>query len=167
MFRIGVKNCCQELSRALGAILLPYGAARADAAARKGRSSMSSAVGILVGLVLLGYGRRLYWTFVAGVGIGLLLVHQQGITGDLPAWVVYLVGGMVGLVLVRALFEWALILLSSLAGAGLIVAGVEGRVALSQGLAFLLVIAVAVIGIVVQAGLRGQPPRRGAPGRGA
>jgi hypothetical protein len=43
---------------------------------------------------------------------------------------------------------------------------VERRVALSQGLAFLLVIAVALIGIVVQAGLRGQPPRRDAPGPG-
>jgi len=181
---------------------------------------MSSVVGILVGLVLLGYGRRLYWAFVAGVGfltgltlgprllpgqpewmiltvalvlalagavlavvakklvvallgvfagggIGLLLLRQQGITGDLPTWVVFLVGGILGWVFVRTLFEWALILLSSLAGAGLIVAGVGGRVALSPGLAFLLVIAVALIGIVVQAGLQGQPPRRAAPGRGA
>jgi len=181
---------------------------------------MSSVAGILVGLVLLGYGRRLYWAFVAGVGfltglalgprllfgqpewmiltvalvlalagavlavvakklvlaligffagggIGLLLLRQQGITGDVPAWVVYLLAGIVGLVLVRTLFEWALILLSSLAGAGLIVAGVESRVPLSQGLAFLLMIGVALIGVVVQAGLRRQPPRRGAPGLGA
>ena len=181
---------------------------------------MSSAAAILVGLVLLGFGRRLYWAFVAGVGfltglalgprrlpgqsdwmilavavvlalagavlavvakklvialvgffagggIALLLLRQHGLTGDLPAWVVYLVGGIVGLVLVRILFEWALIVLSSLAGAGLIVAGVEGRVALSQALAFLLVIAVAMIGVIAQAGLRGQTRRRGAAGRGA
>jgi hypothetical protein len=177
---------------------------------------MSSVAGILVGLLLLGYGRRLYWAFVAGVGfvtgltlgprllpgrpewliltvalvfalagavlavfakkliiavigflagggIGLLLARQQGITGDVPAWVVYIVAGIVGLVLVRMLFEWALILLSSLAGAGLLVAGVEGRVALSPGLTFLLVIAVTLIGIVVQAGLGGRPLHRGAP----
>jgi hypothetical protein len=37
--------------------------------------------------------------------------------------------------------------------------------ALSQGLVFLLVVGVVLIGIVVQADLRGQPPRRGAPGR--
>jgi hypothetical protein len=181
---------------------------------------MSSVAGILVGLVLLGYGRRLYWVFVAGVGfltglalgprllsgqpewviltvalvlavagavlavvaqkliiavigflagggIGLLLLRQLGMTGDVPAWVVYLVAGIAGLLLVRMLFEWALILLSSLAGAGLLVAGVENRVALSPRLAFLLVIAVAVIGIVAQAGLRGRQPRRGAPARGA
>jgi len=181
---------------------------------------MSSVAGILVGLVLLGYGRRLYWAFVAGVGfltglalgprllpdqpewviltvalvlalagavlaivaqklvvaligflagggIGLLFLRHHGITAGVPAWVVYLVAGIVGLVLVRMLFEWALILLSSLAGAALIVAGVEGRVALSPGLAVLLVIAVALIGIVVQAGLRRQPARRGPPGRGA
>ena len=133
---------------------------------------MSSVAGILVGLVLLGYGRRLYWVFVAGVGfltglalgprllsgspewvilavalalalagavlavvakklvialigffagggIGLLLLRQEGIMGAVPAWVVYLFAGIVGLVLVRTLFEWALIVLSSLAGARL------------------------------------------------
>ena len=40
--------------------------------------------------------------------------------------------------------------------AALIVGGVQDRVALSPGLAFLLVIAVALIGVVVQAGLRGR-----------
>ena len=181
---------------------------------------MSSVVAILVGLVLLGYGRRLYWAFVAGVGfltglalgprlltgqpewmiltvalvlalvgavlavvakkvvialigffagggIGLLLLRQQGITGTMPAWVVYVVCGIVGLVLVRMLFEWALILLSSLAGAGLILAGVEGHVALSQTLAFLLVIGLALIGAIVQAGWRRRPPRQRVPGRDA
>ena len=124
----------------------------------------------LAGAVLAVVAKKLVIAvigFLAGGGIGLLLVRQHGITGDGPAWVVYLVAGIVGLVLVRTLFDWALILLSSLAGAGLIVAGVEGRVALSQGLAFLLVIAVALIGIAVQAGFRGQPPRRRAPGRAA
>jgi hypothetical protein len=181
---------------------------------------MWSVADILVGLVLLGFGRRLYWAFVAGVGfltglalgprllsgqpegviltvalalavvgavlavvakkliiavigflagggIGLLVLRQTGFRGDGPAWFVYLVAGIVGLLLVRALFEWALILLSSLAGAGLLVAGVEDRVALAPGLAFLLVMVVALIGIVVQAGWRGRPPRRGAPARGA
>lgn len=179
---------------------------------------MSSVAGILVGLVLLGYGRRLYWAFVAGVGfltglalgphllpgrpewqilvvalvlalvgallavvakkvmiavvgflagggIGLLLLRQHGITGEVPGWVVYVIAGIVGLVLMRIVFEVALILLSSLAGAGLLVAGVEDHVALSPGLAFPLIIAVALIGIVVQASSGG--PRRGTPSRSA
>ena len=43
--------------------------------------------------------------FLAGGGIGLPLLRKQGITGDVPAWVAYLVAGIVGLVLVRTLFE--------------------------------------------------------------
>ena len=177
---------------------------------------MSSIVDILVGLVLLGYGRRLYWAFVAGVGfltglllgpqvlpdrpnwvillvalalalvgavlavvakkvmiavvgffagggIGLMLLRQHGVAGEVPGWIVYVVAGIVGLLLTRLLFEGALILLSSLAGAGLLVAGVEDFVALSSGLAVLLIIALALIGIIVQ--VSSGRPRRSAPGR--
>lgn len=172
---------------------------------------MSSAAAILVGLVLLLYGRRLYWAFVAGVGfltglalgphllpgrpewmilvvalvlalvgavfavvakkvmiavigffagggIGLLLLRQHGIAGDVPAWIVYVLAGIVGLVLMRIVFEAALILLSSLAGAGLIVAGVERFVTLSPELAFLLIVVAALVGIVMQAGLGRRHP---------
>jgi len=179
---------------------------------------MSSVAAILVGLVLLLYGRRLYWAFVAGVGfltglalgphllpgrpewmilvvalvlalvgavfavvakkviiavigffagggIGLLLLRQHGIAGEVPAWIVYVLAGIVGLVLMRIVFEAALILLSSLAGAGLLVAGVKGFLALSPEVAFLLITAAAVIGIVVQAGLGRRHPA--APSRSA
>src|SRR5881296_746629 len=137
---------------------------------------MLSPIGLLVGLVLLLYGRRLYWLFVAGIGFltgltlaprllpgqpewmilvvaimlalvgtvlavvaqkfiialigflagggtGVLLLRTLGIEGDVLTWSVYLVAGVVGLVLVLGLFEWGLILLSSLAGANLIVGG--------------------------------------------
>jgi len=173
---------------------------------------MSSVVSILVGLVLLGYGRRLYWAFVAGIGfltglalgpsllpdrpewqillvalalalvgavlavvakkiiimvtgflagggIAYMLLRQHGIEGQVPGWIVYILAGIVGLVLMRILFEWALILLSSLAGAGLLVGGIESFVAISHTLAVPLVIIVAVIGIVVQAGLARPHPR--------
>ena len=177
---------------------------------------MAPLAGILVGLVLVLFGRRLYWVFVAGIGfltglalapellagqpewlillaalgvalvgavlaivaqqltigligfvagggIGLLLLRALGVAGDAPAWAVYLVAGIVGLVLMLVLFDWALILLSSLAGANLIVAGVSARFPLPHGIALLLLIALVIVGVVVQAG---RPRESGGATRG-
>jgi hypothetical protein len=181
---------------------------------------MLAIVEILVGLLLLLFGRRLYWLFVAGIGFltglalaprllpeqpewvilvaalglaligtvlaivaqklvialvgflagggtGLLLLHTLGIDGEVLPWVVYVAGGVLGMVLVLVLFEWGLILLSSLAGASLIVGGVAESLRFSQHSAFVVMIVVAVIGIIVQASWLGAKPRRRHPERGA
>jgi hypothetical protein len=173
---------------------------------------MTSLTGVFVGVVLLLFGRRLYWLFVAGIGfltglalapdlfpgqpewlillaalvaaivgaiiafvaqkltigligfvagggIGLLLLRRMGMVGEGSAWVVYLIAGIVGLVLMLVLFDWALILLSSLAGANLIVTGVSARVHLPQETWFLLLIALALVGVLVQAGWSGRAGR--------
>ena len=188
---------------------------------------MTSLTGILVGVILLFFGRRLYWLFVAGIGflsglalapellpgqpewlillaalvaaivgaiiaivaqkitigligfvagggIGLLLLRKMGLAGEGSGWVAYLVAGIVGLVLILVLFDWALILLSSLAGANLIVTGLSTHVHLARNAWFLGLIALALVGIVVQAGFsRGRSratretfggPRRGSTG---
>jgi len=172
---------------------------------------MASLTGIIVGLVLLFFGRRLYWLFVAGIGfltglalapdllpdrpewlillaalgvaivgavvamvaqrltigligfvagggIGLLLLRALGIGGDAPGWVAYLIAGVIGLVLMLALFDWALVLLSSLAGANLIVWGVVARFPLPQAIALVLLIGLVLIGVVVQARPRAHRP---------
>ncbi len=112
--------------------------------------------------------------FVAGGGIGLLLLRKMGLVGEGSGWVAYLIAGIVGLVLILVLFDWALILLSSLAGANLIVTGLSTHVHLARNAWFLALIALALVGIVVQAGLsRGRSratretfggPRRGSTG---
>ena len=172
--------------------------------------------GMLVGLVLLVFGRRLYWLFVAGVGfltglelaprlfpdrsewivlltalglalvgtllailaqkfiialvglvagggIGVLMLRLLGLEGDVLTWVVYAVAGLLGALIVLALFEWGLIVLSSLAGATIIVVGVQDWTGMSQMLAFLAVIVLAIVGAVIQAGFLGAPPRRQRP----
>jgi hypothetical protein len=172
---------------------------------------------MLVGVVLLLFGRRLYWLFVAGVGfltglelaprllpgrsewvvlvtalglallgtilaivaqkfiialvglvagggIGVLLLRMLGLEGgDLLTWVVYAVAGLLGVLIVLSLFEWGLILLSSLAGANLIIVGVQDWTSVSQGVAFVVMIAVAIVGVVVQASCLGAAPRRRRP----
>jgi hypothetical protein len=167
---------------------------------------MTSLTGVFVGVILLLFGRRLYWLFVAGIGfltglalapdllpgqpewvillaalvaavvgaviafvaqkitigligfvagggVGLQLLRRVGMVGEGTAWIAYLIAGVVGLVLMLVLFDWALILLSSLAGANLIVTGVSTSVHLTQNTWFLALIALALIGVVVQAGL--------------
>lgn len=180
------------------------------------RGDMTALIGILVGLVLLLWGRRLYWLYVAGIGfltglalapdllpgqpewlillaalvaaivgafvaivaqrltigligfvagggVGLLLLRALGLGGDAPGWIAYLIAGVIGLVLMLAVFDWALILLSSLAGANLIVAGVVTRFPLPQAMALVLLIGLVLIGVIVQAQRPGEPPVRRPP----
>ena len=98
--------------------------------------------------------------FLAGSGSGVLLLRALKMERNALAWIVYLLLGIGGLVLGLVLFEWALILLSSLAGANLIVVGVENFVDLSRGSVVLLVCIVALVGILVQARVVGGPSRR-------
>ena len=124
-----------------------------------------------VGIVLLVFGRRLFWLFVGIAGfiagfetaqqylalqpvwiiwtigllcglIGILVaiffqrlavglsgfaagsyiaLYLASLTGGAALFWVYLAGGIIGAVLMYLLFDWALILLSSIAGASLIV----------------------------------------------
>ena len=186
---------------------------------------MTSLTGVFVGVVLLLFGRRLYWVFVAGIGfvtglalapdllpgrpewlillaalvaaivgavialvaqkitigligfvagggVGLALLRKMGLVGEGTGWVAYLIAGVIGLVLILILFDWALILLSSLAGANLIVTGVSAHVHLPRETWFLALIALALVGVVVQAGLsrrwgRATRERSGGPRRGS
>src|SRR5262249_35879366 len=175
---------------------------------------MAPLVGIVVGVALLLFGRRLYWVFVAGIGfltglefapevlpgqpdwvilvaalvaalVGALLavmaqafvigaigfvagggggprfLRSLGGAGGTPPRIIVLLGGAVGVVLLLWLFCRALIVLWSLAGASLVVAGMAPR--LSHGLTFFLVIAVAIVGVIFQTSLAGKWPRRAPP----
>jgi hypothetical protein len=158
---------------------------------------------IVVGLIVLTLGRKLFWLFVGAVGfiIGISLVTQffsaaplwlvlviafvAGVLGALlalfvqrvaiglagfigggyvlltalnflgfqvtsvPAWLIFLIGGIIGLVLMMALFDWTLIVLSSLTGASLVVQAVR----LNPELSAVLFVGLLIVGLVVQARL--------------
>jgi len=121
----------------------------------------------IVGTVLAVVAQKLIIAaigFFAGGGAGLLLLRMLGITGDLLAWIIYLVAGVVGLILVLGLFEWGLIFVSSLAGAILVVGGLEGSVKLTQGVTVAVIVAIALLGVLVQSSWLGGPPRHRRPG---
>jgi hypothetical protein len=173
---------------------------------------------LLVGFLVLLFGRRLFWLFVAAAGflIGIaaapyVLPHQSelftlglaallGIGGALLAlfvqkvaiaiggfvaggylavvlgapllhgvgiaypgsWLCFLVGGVLGALLMMIFFNWALIILSSLQGAHMIVRGLpsfRGLLILRHHTPILVVI-LAVIGILVQSSTyRGRSKR--------
>jgi hypothetical protein len=135
-----------------------------------------SIVNIVGGTLLLAFGRKIFWLFVAATGffagfelatrflnlkpawVALVIALAIGLLGALLAyffqslaigaagffaglyitsrlayllpaqaksweWLVILIGGIIGIVLMYIIFEWALIILSSLAGAILVVNG--------------------------------------------
>jgi hypothetical protein len=85
--------------------------------------------------------------FFAGGYVVLSFLEIIG-AGEMTAllWVLAFVGGIIGLVLALVLLEWALIVLSSLSGAGLI----AQSAGLSRSLAVLVFVIALIVGIVVQ-----------------
>jgi hypothetical protein len=157
-------------------------------------------VGALIGIVILFFGRKLFWLcvaavgFVAGVELAPHLVTEPspllqltvaivlGIIGVLLALflqkiaiavfgflaggklagaiaaaffvhyaqysaIIFVVGGLIGAVLLLTLFNWALIVISSLIGAHLI----QSAIVLPSAGSTIVFLALAVIGMLVQA----------------
>jgi hypothetical protein len=84
--------------------------------------------------------------FLAGGYILTVLAGMIGLNQGAFSWIVYLIGGIIGVLLVIFLFDWALITLSSLAGASLITQAFLIRAGIAGVVFFALVIA----GVVIQ-----------------
>lgn len=157
-------------------------------------------VGVLIGVVILFFGRRLFWLCVAAVGFAVgveiapQLVHEPssllalvialvfGVLGALLALflqkvaiavlgflaggklacaiaaaffvryaqystIIFIAGGIIGAILLLALFDWALIVVSSFIGAYLI----QSAIVLPPTGSTLVFVGLAIIGIFVQA----------------
>ncbi len=159
-------------------------------------------VTLVIGVVLLLFGRRLFWLFVGVAGfligldiaerffsgpdttkllialvigivcaflavlfykvavavagffiggyLGVHLVEYLALHPPQSAtWIPYVIGGIIGAILILLLFDWSLIVLSSFAGASMIVHSVT----LKQFNMSLVYIVLVIIGILVQAGI--------------
>jgi hypothetical protein len=117
-------------------------------------------IGVAVGLVgalLAVFAQKLVIGvagFLAGAFIASRLVPQLGIQVQSWSWVIILAGGIIGIILMYAIFEWALMILSSLAGAMLVVEGLH----LAGMTAIIVGIILFVVGIAFQAGFNRKPP---------
>lgn len=88
-----------------------------------------------------------------GTGFSPVLGFNTGQTADVFNWVLFFVGGFLGAFLAVMLFDWALIILTSITGAMLLVEGLS----ITAPWAFWSVIGLAVVGVIIQAGI--QAPR--------
>lgn len=96
--------------------------------------------------------------FLAGGFLLLGIVNLFGLELAGFSWLAFIVGGILGAILMTATFDWALIILSSLAGASLISDAVAGGRAVYP----VVYIAVLVLGVIIQAAIMRQE-KRGAP----
>jgi hypothetical protein len=84
--------------------------------------------------------------FLAGGYIFTVLAGMIGLNQGAFSWIVYLIGGIIGVLLVIFLFDWALITLSSLAGASLI----TQALLLPGGIAGVVFLVLVIVGVVIQ-----------------
>ena len=121
---------------------------------------VAALVGGVVGLVLLTFAQQVaigLGGFVLGGYAVSFFCRSTGLVGSQWLWLTFIAGGIVGLVLVFALFDFALIFLSSLGGAALIIQGLD----LSRGLTWVAYGALITLGVAVQTGmLRRRAPRQ-------
>ena len=157
-------------------------------------------VGVLIGIVILFFGRKLFWLCVAAVGfavgveiapqlfhepstvLALVIAIVFGVLGALLALflqkvaiavlgflaggklasamaaaffvhyaqystIIFIIGGIIGAILLLAVFDWALIVVSSFIGAYLI----QSAIVLPPTGSTLVFVGLAIVGIFVQA----------------
>ena len=116
----------------------------------QGPEAVALIVGLVVGLIFAVFAIFLQTIaigiagFLAGGYILQTLTAMLGV--DAASLIIYIVGGTLGVILVSFLFDWAIITLSSLAGAALIVEAFQlQRVA--NGLVFLILV---LAGVLIQ-----------------
>jgi len=111
----------------------------------------------LIGALLAVFFQQAAMAVLGFIGGAYVLVRLFNLIGDplrIHSWLIGLIGGILGVVLVYLLFKWALILLSSLIGASMVAQALQ-----LHNLSGVAVVAVLVIiGIIVQS--RGAKPER-------
>ncbi|MBM3126513.1 MAG: hypothetical protein FJZ87_15825 [Chloroflexi bacterium] len=94
--------------------------------------------------------------FLLGGSAVVALAEALGVESGMLIWVLYLVGGIVGIILITTVFDWALIGISSFAGASMIVQFLE----LNRPLAGLVIVILLVVGIFIQSGQKRREIKR-------
>jgi len=84
--------------------------------------------------------------FLGGGYILLSITTLFGLDKGVMTWIAFIVGGIIGLVLVSFLFDWALITISSFAGASMVISGFN----ISKTTGSLILLVLFVTGVLIQ-----------------
>ena len=106
-------------------------------------------IGVVFALLAIFLQAVLIWIagFLAGGYVLTVLATMLGIDiSGAITWIVYIIGGVIGVILVSLLFDWALITLSSLVGASLVIQSFVPQGATGGIIFFILFIA----GVLIQ-----------------
>jgi hypothetical protein len=167
----------------------------------------STVITILIGILVLTFGRKLFWLFVGCLGfavgfnyapyvwqvqstlfllilatitgiigavlalffqkiaigvagfagggyIALNLLNLLGIRLEQTIWLPFLIGGIIGALLLFSIFDWALIFVSSLTGATMITQATK----LSPGMELIVYVALVIAGVAIQTALYRKSP---------
>ena len=129
----------------------------------QGPDSLAIIFGLVVGVIF-----ALLAVFLQTIAIGIdgffaggyILTALAGMLGmDTSAifWIIYVIGGIIGLAVVIYLFDWAVITLSSLAGASLLLQAFFPQ----SGATGVIILILFLIGVIVQGSvLRSEQPAR-------
>lgn len=115
-------------------------------------------IGIVVGVIGAGLAVLLQRVaialagFAAGAYLAIALVQNLNLNLGALSWLPWIIGGIIGAILLFVFFDWALIILSSASGAGMIVSALP----LTSPLSIIVYIILLVLGILVQAGIRAR-----------
>jgi hypothetical protein len=105
-------------------------------------------IGVFLGVLLEGVA-ILIAGFLAGGYLATTLAASLGLPPSIGYWVIYIIGGIVGLLLVAVLFDWAIIFLSALLGAEIIMPFLN----ISASVYWVVFLGLLIIGLLVQAGI--------------
>lgn len=84
--------------------------------------------------------------FLGGGYLATTLLAILGVSVGSTDWLVYVIGGIIGAIVFISLFNWALIILSALGGATILVQALG----ITRPLSLIAIVVLAVIGLVVQ-----------------
>ena len=115
----------------------------------QGPETLALVFGLIIGVIfaLLAIFLQTITIGIAGFLAGGYILSAMAVMFGLETgWIIYIIGGLIGLALVIFLFDWAIITLSSLAGASLLVQAflAEGG---AGGIIFMILF---LIGVIVQ-----------------
>ena len=103
-------------------------------------------VGAVIAVTLQRFGIGLAG-FLAGAYIAFSLLERLNADPTGWFWILYLVGGIIGAIMLMAIFEWALIILSTLGGSMLVIQGLE----VGSPWSIMLFVTLFIAGIALQA----------------